>query len=368
MKTAEERRVYRQKGWEYLLDDDDHTAWINKGHIGRRRRFRVPDHVIVDGQEYTITSVELFAFKWKVKTLRHLVIPDTVTYVDEDAFCYNPHLRSVYLGKGVEHIDDWHFRGNRRLTNLDISKDNPYLKVANNLILTGDGKTVLRTHHHCATYTIPEGVERVYERAFWENPKLTHVLFPSTMKTIGSNAFGTNPNLRRMKIPEGIRAIGSQCFMECENLECVELPASLQDAGWMTFDECPRLKSLVLWSDSVVENKEKGLSNPFGALPADCTIYVPYGLVEAYRSHEFWGRFCIGICQDESRPGCEPSRSSEEDNLNPLDQFLDSFDINSIPLEVRKKQYVDYGTLHLERLRKEREALEGLEDSQNADE
>ena len=305
MKTAEERRIYQHKGWEYLLDDDDHTAWITKGHIGRRRRFRVPDHVMIEGQEYTITSIELFAFKWKVRTLRHLVIPDTVTYVDEDVFNCHPNLRSVYLGKGVEHIDDWLFRCNPRLTNLDISKDNPHLKVANKLILTGDGKTVLRTHHHCATYTIPEGVENVYERAFWENPKLTHVNFPSTLKTIGSNAFGTNPNLRRIKIPEGISTIGSQCFMECENLEYVELPSTLDEVGWMVFGECPRLKSLVLWSDSVMENRNGGLDRAFGNLPADCTIYVPYSLVEDYSVDEFWGKYTIRICQVGGRYDCD---------------------------------------------------------------
>lgn len=367
MKTAEERRVYRLRGWEYLLDDDDHTAWIKKGRIGRRRRFRVPDHVVIDGIRYTITSIELFAFKWKVKSLRHLVIPDTVTYVDEDLFCYNPNLRSVYLGKGVEHIDDWHFRGNPRLTNLDISKDNPHLKVANKLILTGDGKTVLRTHHRCATYTIPEGVENVYERAFWENSKLTHVYFPTTLKTIGSNAFGTNPNLRKIKIPEGIRTIGSQSYMECENLEYVELPSSLYDIGWEAFAECPRLKTLVLRSESIVAYAGANFEDALDDFPADCTLYVPHNRVKDYQKHAFWGRFNIRACEDESRHDCSLDRPLEE-KLNPLDQYLESFDINSVPLEVRKKQYIDYGPLYLERLRKEKEELESLEDSQNTEE
>lgn len=246
MKPAEKRSVYRKKGWAYLLDDDDHTAWIAKGHIGRCHRFRVPDHVIIEGVRYTITSIELGAFKSQ-KTLRHLVIPNSITYVDEDEFCFFPNLRSVYLGRNVRHIDDWHFRRNPRLTSLNISKDNPYIKVAGNLILTGDGKTVLRTldnYHQCATYEIPEGVEHIYERAFWENPKLTEIHLPSSAKTLGSNAFSSNPNLRSVVLNDGLESIGTQCFMECENLEHIELPSSLKTIGWGAFDDCPRLKTI----------------------------------------------------------------------------------------------------------------------------
>lgn len=39
--TTVKRRAYRKKGWKYLLDDNDHTAWIAKGHIGRCRRLHL---------------------------------------------------------------------------------------------------------------------------------------------------------------------------------------------------------------------------------------------------------------------------------------------------------------------------------------
>lgn len=250
--TTVKRRAYRKKGWKYLLDDNDHTAWIAKGHIGRCRRFRVPGHVMIEGVQYTITSIELGAFKSQ-KTLRYLVIPDSITYVDEDEFCFFPNLRSVYLGKNVKHIDDWHFRSNPRLTNLNINKDNPHIKVVGNLILTGDGKTVLRTldnYHRHAIYEIPEGVEHIYERAFWGNPNLTEIHFPTTLKTIGNNAFSSNPNLHSVVLNDGLEKIDTQCFMDCENLEYIEFPPSLKTIGYEAFDSCPKLKNKLAWATS----------------------------------------------------------------------------------------------------------------------
>lgn len=204
MKKAEERRIYRKKGWEYLLDDEDRTAWINKGHISRCHRFRVPDYVFVDGWEYTITSIEVSAFK-KVKTLRHLVIPDTITYVDEDEFCFQPNLRSIYIGKGVGHLSSWHFRCNAKLSSLVISTDNPHMKVVNNLILSGDGKSALRTVRDCESYDIPEGVEIINAIAFMGNEKLKSIHMPDSLKYIGRNAFDNCTNLSSVLLNEGLQ-------------------------------------------------------------------------------------------------------------------------------------------------------------------
>lgn len=99
-KLYNERRIYRSRKWEYLFDDDDKTAWIVKGYIGRYKRFRISNSVEIDGQSYTITCMELGAFNHP-RTLRHLSIPDSIEYVDEDEFTFMPKLRSIHIGKGV---------------------------------------------------------------------------------------------------------------------------------------------------------------------------------------------------------------------------------------------------------------------------
>lgn len=130
-KPYNEQRYYHRKRWGYLLDDNDKTAWVVKGHIGRCKRFRIPDSIEIDGKNYTVTSIELGAFN-NPKTLRHLTIPDSIEYVDEDEFVFLNNLRSVYVGKGVKHLTDWHFTYS---TNL-ISTSKIFLVIARYWYLT----------------------------------------------------------------------------------------------------------------------------------------------------------------------------------------------------------------------------------------
>lgn len=287
-------RTYRHKSWEYILIEEDHTAWITNGRTGRHRRFRVHNHIEVDGVRYTITRID--DLRWS-KTLRHISIPDSVTYVDETVFLGFPNLRSIYLGSGVENFSGNHFGYNYHLSTIDISAKNPNIKVQNNLILSGDGKTLFRAHKKRATYNIPEGVERIDQFAFWGNKTITHIELPKSLRVMDRGAFGDNPHLRRCIVPEGVHTIGRQCFFKCENLEYVELPSTIKEVGWWAFD-CPSLKSLVINNSfEVLENEHMPLRDAFAFLPADSTIYVPYSLVEDYRDHDFWGRFPIRICQ-----------------------------------------------------------------------
>ena len=90
---ASKRRNYKQGGCEYLLNDEERTAWIVKGpRIGRRHRYRIPNQVIVNGERYDIESVEIGAFK-KAKCLRHLIVPDSIIFIDEYNFSSLPNLR-----------------------------------------------------------------------------------------------------------------------------------------------------------------------------------------------------------------------------------------------------------------------------------
>ena len=49
-KPYNKRRLFKIKNWSYLLDDDDKTAWIAKGHIGRCKRYKIPNSVNIDGK------------------------------------------------------------------------------------------------------------------------------------------------------------------------------------------------------------------------------------------------------------------------------------------------------------------------------
>ncbi|MCQ2284020.1 MAG: leucine-rich repeat domain-containing protein [Bacteroidales bacterium] len=92
------RRKYRHKKFVYLLDDEEKTAWIAQGHIGRGKRYRIPEFVIVDGERYSIESMEIgdccFA---GCPNLRDVVLPEGFEKLMIQSFMENPGLRHVDL-------------------------------------------------------------------------------------------------------------------------------------------------------------------------------------------------------------------------------------------------------------------------------
>lgn len=282
----EERRTYKAKGYEYLLNDEEKTAWILRApRIGRKKRFRVPDIIDVEGTAYTVESIEIGAFG-KAKCLKHLVIPDSIEFVDEYNFSSLPSLRSIFIGKGLKHITSWILQNNKKLRSFVINRENPHLYVEKGIIYTTDGKIALTTPFNIKHLRIKEGVEAVEHVAFWWNPNLSTITFPSTLKSIGDNSFAGCPKLKKLVFPEGFETFISQCFWNCDSLETVELPSTLMGMDYETFAYCPNLKTVIIRKEQVL--MPKTFRNSPIYLPEGCTLKVPKHLVEEYKTNPLW--------------------------------------------------------------------------------
>lgn len=104
--------------------------------------------------------------------------------------------------------------------------------------------------------TIPEGITKINDRAFYKCSELKVINLPSTLKEIGiraffgtsieevnitngvteisDNAFSGCPNLRKISFPDSIKTLGKQSFSGCWRLEEINLPRNLESIG----DEC----------------------------------------------------------------------------------------------------------------------------------
>ena len=275
----------RTRRCAFRLDDESRTACITSCRPGRCIRYKLPEQVIVDGVTYTVTEVEA-NMNWS-HTLRHLVIPDSVRYVDEDCLYGLSNLRSVYVGKGVEHLNGWHFCCCHKLQLIDIDKANPHLRVQDGLLLTVDGTLLLRSLYSIKNLIIPEGVRSIEQIAFWYDEYLESITFPSSLRQIGNNSFSNLPKLRKLVLPEGVERLVVQCFMSCANLEWVDLPSSLKSFGCDNFSGCSSLNTLILRSNSVMDCEYEDIVG----IPSSCRLFVPPALIDAYRQHPIWGKF-----------------------------------------------------------------------------
>ena len=286
---ASERRNYKQGGCEYLLNDEKKTAWMVKApRIGRRCRYRIPDHVVINGERYDIESVEISAYR-KAKCLKHLVVPDSILFIDEYNFSSLPNLRSIYIGKGLRYFTSWIFGNNPKLNSFDISKDNPNLYIEHGTVYTKDGKCAITNPFKPKYIIIKEGVECIEQIAFSWNSKLEKIQFPSTLKRIGDNSIAGCPRLQSVTLPEGFEACTVQSFQDNEGLETADLPSTIKKYGCETFNNCPQLNTLIIRTNHVLE-LNTWRNEPLD-LSSHCTLKVPKELVEEYRQHPLWGNF-----------------------------------------------------------------------------
>ena len=197
-KAYNERRRVCQGEFEYLVDDDDRTAWIYKGNSGGAKVYTLPETAVIDGVPYTITSVEIGAYGTESDSLiEELNIPDCYEYLDEESFRASP-IKVLHIGKGLRHYMFWSLKSAVSDFVVEIDQDNPFIRMSDDghMVLSKDGKTLIYLLHDLEEVTVPDGVETICSYAISCNTKLRRVNLPPSLKTIEPNGISENENLK----------------------------------------------------------------------------------------------------------------------------------------------------------------------------
>lgn len=144
----------------------------------------------VNGQEITKIPADVFIGE---EFLEGIVIPDTVTEIEDGAFCNCVNLSQVVLSSGLKTIPKSTFY-NTAIENVEI----------------------------------PEGVESIGKFAFGECKSLQQVTLPDSLKTIEAFAFIESINLQDVVVPDSVTAIGRGAFLNASSEE-VTLPSAFEN-------------------------------------------------------------------------------------------------------------------------------------------
>lgn len=229
---------------------EDHAALVS--YDGKVERLVIPKTVGENNVPVTVIAQGAAAYG----TMSTLVLPDSITRIEQDAFQNCRRMKSVnlptelevigmgafahtgltgiQLGSKLTRIDDEAFAGSAlsevtlpdslvylgervfagcaQLRRIRVG-ENPVYKAVDGVVFTTDGKTLVAyPAGRSGSYTVPEGTEVIGPSAFNAATALTGVTFPEGLTTIGREAFQNVLGLTEITLPESLGYIGEAAF------------------------------------------------------------------------------------------------------------------------------------------------------------
>lgn len=139
-----------------------------------------------------LNMIEELGFKAFANTgLEEVIMPNNLTYIEEQVFANCDNLRRVVISNDCCNFDYSNiFYQSYHIEEIVVEDLNKYYLYENG-VLYNSTKTVLYAYNDKSSseFVIPEGVEKIALNAFYQNTTLEKVVLPSTLKAIGDKAF-----------------------------------------------------------------------------------------------------------------------------------------------------------------------------------
>ena len=204
--------------------------------------YTVPDGVKVIGDD---------AFS-RSKNLKEIIISEGVTVIGNGVFSYCYNLETVSISSTVQEIAAdaflFSYLDDAKLSRINVAEGNKCFSSGDGVLFNKDHTELLcypvgRTE---TSYTIPNGVKRIGERAFYSCTNLLTVSLPSGIEGIGDSAFWSCSKLTDLVFPDTLLSIGESAFMGCYALKSISIPDSVTEIKADAFASCSGVKSVVI--------------------------------------------------------------------------------------------------------------------------
>lgn len=278
--------------------NDNSTVCISNCNENKSGKLILPSKIKVDGEYYTVTSIE-GAFSCCSK-LTEVEIPDTVTNIGWNSFALCTSLKEINIPDSVISIGSSAFQRCSYLSKVKLSKNITSIEsgtfsscniseieIPNGVTRMGNGAFSYCSKLKCVT--IPNSVTHIDGYAFSNCCNLRDITIPSSVTSIGFEAFYKTKNLKNIyvdennekycdidgalfnkdktelvsypigkeessySIPNSVTTISSCAFNYCSNLNAISIPDSVTSVDKYMFEHCSNLKSV--WGSDNLKDK-----------------------------------------------------------------------------------------------------------------
>ena len=325
----------------------------------------------------SVTSIGDYAFGW-CDSLTSITIPNSVTSIGSAAFYSCDGLTSITIPNSVTSIGSAAFYGCSSLTSVNLVTpssityigssafaETPWLTnqpdgvvylgdvlysykgsmPQNTSVIVNSGTKAISTSAFsgCSgltSITIPNSVTSIGGSAFYNCSGLTSITIPNSVTSIGTSTFRDCYRLTSITIPNSVTSIGNFAFQDCSSLTSLTIPNSVTSIGEQAFRGCSGLTSVII-GNSVTSIRSNAFRdcvqltsitceaktppycdtyfNSFENIPANCTIKVPCGCLEAYNRAP-WYNYQLAIIPP---PSLQVQSSNESLGSTKIDQEVD---------------------------------------------
>jgi hypothetical protein len=102
------------------------------------------------------------------------------------------------------------------------------------------GEVQVPSHIDCKT------VIRIDSRAFSSNNRITSIIIPEGIKSVGTGSFSGCVNLKSIRLPNSLVNISGSAFSYCTSLEDIVIPNGVTNLDSSMFEGCINLKNITL--------------------------------------------------------------------------------------------------------------------------
>ena len=223
----------------------------------------------------SVTYIEGQAF-YNCSSLTSISIPNGVTSIEYEAFRYCSSLTSISIPNSVTEIENYAFYGCSSLTSISIPNS-----------ITSIGYSAFSGCSSLTSITIPNSVTYIEYDTFEGCSSLTSVSIPNSVTYIGYYAFSKCSSLTSITIPNSVISIDESAFEDCNKLRTVQIGKSIETIEGDAFAGCTAIYSITI--NAVIPPIIDATT--FTGVSHTAQIKVPCNAVVAYQASNYWNKF-----------------------------------------------------------------------------